>query len=100
MIRTKGLLTTATCGRCKEKGKLSIGNSSAQADGSYALIIQELASGMEAEVGRTLKTEEVQELPKILIKFFTIESVDVAIKALERVKASIQNPDMLYALAC
>lgn len=63
------------------------------------LILRELKKGLKKNVGAQLTPEEIEELPKIVMDFSRIESVDVLIKALEYIKKGMEMHRQ-FALAC
>lgn len=64
------------------------------------LVIEQIAEGIEKEIGGSLEKLDCQELPKVILDFTLEESVDVMIKALERIKENIRGPYYGLALAC
>lgn len=69
-------------------------------DAAFAKLILQQIIG-DKKIGDTLKRDEnIQELPKIVFLFTEIESVDVMIKVLEKIKFHMQYPYGTYALAC
>ena len=92
MIKTEGLNTIVKFGN-KQKASISVS--------AYKgiLLLQELAK--DKKIGDRLNDEDIKELPKVEIEFFTIESVDIMIKALEVIKRNYRpiDPNQL-AYAC
>lgn len=92
MITTSGLTTTVVFGTA-DKASISVNAEFAK------LILQQLAN-KEMKIGDLPKQEDIQELPKVECLFTEIESVDVMIKVLEKIKFHMQYPYGTYALAC
>lgn len=90
MIKTERLKTTITCGTSK-KANLSIGNEFRK------LSIQELAT--RKKIGDTLEGADIKELPVVDIKFQDIQSIDIMIKQLQKIKDGFY-PHGTLALAC
>ena len=64
-----------------------------------SLLIQDTPR-TDVRIGDSVKAEDIKPLPKIDMEFSDIESIDVLIKQLERIKTHIQYPHGTLALAC
>ena len=94
MITTKKLLTTVEFAKTKENGILAIGKK------SNSLTIQQLIAPRTVGVSLVDDQDNIQDLPRIEMNFYTIESVDVVILALQEIKESIKYPYGTIPLAC
>jgi hypothetical protein len=90
MITTKDKTTTVVFGTHK-KASISVGPQ------GMNLVLQQIVS--DKKIGDSLLDEDIKELPKVVLELQTIESIDVLIRALEKVK---ENHYKIYgfALAC
>jgi hypothetical protein len=98
MITTEGLTTTLT------NGKDGVATTSVWAKAEFdsagvlgKLVLQQLLE--DVAIGDKPTPEQIEDLPKILILFRDIKSIDVYIKALEFLKSKM-NGIPQYALAC
>lgn len=94
MIQTNDLNTTVFFARENGKGVISV------AAFDNKLVLQQLKS--PKKVSDELKGIDIQDLPRVVCDFNTIESVDVMMAILQRVKENIiaRNLEHHYALAC
>jgi hypothetical protein len=83
MITTEGLTTTVKFGS-KQKASISVNMKKG------TLTLQELAK--DKKIGDPLVAGDFHELPKVEMEFFTLESVNVVIKALEMMKKNFVKP--------
>jgi len=91
MISTENNITTVQFASIDNKGKIGV-----QVNG-LEIQLQELVS--EIPVGERFEKEDVNDLPKVLLEFSNIKSVDVMIKALQDIKKNWTNYYQ-FALAC
>ena len=87
MIEIKENIVAVNFAEHKEAGVVSVGTN------FNRVILQQLAK--EMRVGISLNDADIIELPKIVMQFNCVESVDVMIKALERIRLVLSIP-----LAC
>ncbi len=83
MIKTEGLNTTVKFGT-HDKASISVSATKG------TLLLQELAK--DKKIGDKLEPDDIKELPKVEIEFFTLESVEIKIKALEVIKRNYRPP--------
>lgn len=97
MINTIDQTTTVEFG--KQKGAIAV----TVAPHETTLELQQLAKTLN--IGEGVNPDDKKELPKVLMEFFTEESVDVVMGALQKIKNTIreqnsQNSQNSLALAC
>ena len=94
MIKTKKLTTIVEFAKQSDKGTISV-----QSHKNF-LILQEIIG--EKKVADALEEKDIKELPTVVCDFQTVESVDVMIEILNRVRKNIRQADSRYwlAMAC
>jgi|CXWL01.1.fsa_nt_gi hypothetical protein len=93
MIKTEGLTTEVEFARQNGKGTVSV-----QAFHN-CLVLQEIIG--DKKVSDPLLEGDIKELPTVVCDFQTIESVDVVIEILKRVRKNINEINSSnFAMAC
>ena len=92
MINSNRKTTTVFFAQEKEKGTISV-----QAFHNQ-LILQELRS--DKEVSQPLNPADIKDMPKVICDFQRVESDDVMISILQRIKKNMQTDPYNFALAC
>lgn len=62
------------------------------------LILQELKT--DKNISEELQDGDIKDLPKVVCDFQNVQSIDVVIAILERIKKNIQYDPLNFALAC
>lgn len=88
MITSENNTTTVQFAAMDNVGKIGVGVR------GTTIQLQELLS--EINVGESLTSDDIKDLPKVLLEFSNVNSIDVLIKALNAVK---ENWTKKYAIA-
>ncbi len=94
MIQTKGNTTAVLFARQSNKANIAV-----VSDGNR-MILSELLTNKS--VHDIITNEDIRKLPKVICDFETVESIDVVIKVLTKVRRNIENSNLYmgYCMAC